>query len=233
VTAQGKHLLMRFSAHPTSGGRPLTLRTHMRMSGSWHIYRPGQRWQRARRDMRIVVATDAYLAVAFLVPVAELLDDRALARDPALHRLGPDLLGDSFDEDEALRRMRTRPALAMSELLLDQTVVAGAGNVYRSEALFLAGIDPGKPVAAIPDEKLRELLTTVRRVMRANVRPDAPGGITTYVGLRRTTRQSDPGARLWVYGRRGQPCRRCGTPIAYRKTGPDVRGLYHCPTCQR
>ncbi len=235
VQAAGKHLLMRFGAHPGEGGAPLTLRTHMRMSGSWHIYRPGDRWQRSRRDMRILVATEAYLAVAFSVPVAELLDDRALARDPTLRRLGPDLLGEAFDPTEALRRLRARPAAPIGELLLDQSVVAGAGNVYRSELLFLARLDPDRPVADIPDEKLGELLAIAERTMRANVATGGlsrDGSIVTYTGLRRTTHRSDPSARLWVYGRRNQPCRRCGTPIAYKKTGVHARGLYHCPTCQ-
>jgi endonuclease VIII len=236
VVAQGKHLLMRFSAHPERGGRPLTLRTHMRMSGSWHIYRPGERWQRPRRDMRVVVATAAYVAVAFSVPVAEFLDDGALARDPTLRRLGPDLLAATLDSAEALRRLRARPAQALSEVLLDQSVVAGAGNVYRSELLFLAGLDPFRPVADVSDEKLTELLAIAARVMGANVHarsPDRGGGIVTYAGLRRTAHRRDPGERLWVYGRRGKPCRRCGNPIAYRKTGINVRGLYYCPVCQR
>ena len=235
VRAEGKHLLMRFSGPPSGAGGPVTLRTHMRMSGSWHIYRPGERWQRPRRDMRVVVTTDAYVAVAFSVPVAEFLDDHALARDPVLRRLGPDLLADSFDPAEALRRMRARPALPMSELLLDQSVVAGAGNVFRSELLFLARVDPAQPVGAVTDEKLSELLAIAARVMRANLDPDRrrhEAGIVTYTGLRRTTGRADPGERLWVYGRSGKPCRRCGTPIAYRKTGPDARGLYYCPTCQ-
>ena len=121
VWAEGKHLLMRFS-----GG--LTLRTHMRMSGSWHIYKPGQRWQRPRRDLRVLIETDAYLAVAFLVPVAEFLDDHALARSPALQRLGPDLLGETFDPAEARRRLRARPDLPLSEVPLDQSLAAGAGD---------------------------------------------------------------------------------------------------------
>ena len=236
VRAEGKHLLMRFSEHPTRGGGPLTLRTHMRMSGSWHIYRPGERWQRSRRDMRVVVSTEAFLAVAFSVPVAEFLDDRALERDPTLGRLGPDLLGEGFDAAEALRRARALPALPLSELLLDQSIVAGAGNVFRSEALFLAGLDPARAVGEVSDAQLAGLLATAARIMRANLNPAArrpEAGIVTYTGLRRTTGRGDPGARLWVYSRRGQPCRRCATPIAYRKTGPHARGLYFCPTCQR
>jgi endonuclease-8 len=226
IWAEGKHLLMRFS-----GG--LTLRTHMRMSGSWHIYKPGQRWQRPRTEMRVLIETDAYLAVAFLVPVAEFLDDRALERSPTLHRLGPDLLGETFDPAEARARLRARPDQPMSEVPLDQSIAAGAGNVYRSESLFLSKLDPARMASAVSDADIEALFTLLRKLMRANVAPGASGQIVTYTGLRRTTGRSDPGERLWVYGRGNKPCRRCGTPIAYRKVGPDARGLYFCPKCQR
>ena len=238
VWAEGKHLLIGFS-----GG--LTLRTHMRMSGSWHIYRAGERWQRPRSEMRVLIETDAgsgtgiaaerFVAVGFLVPVAEFLDDRALARSPALLRLGPDLLGDGFDPALARQRLRAGPDQPMSEVLLDQSVAAGAGNVYRSEVLFLSQIDPALPASALSDEKLDALFALARKLMRANASgvDGAAGRIVTYSGLRRTTGRGDPSERLWVYGRGGKPCRRCGTPIAYRKTGPDARGLYFCLTCQR
>jgi endonuclease-8 len=232
VWSEGKHLLMRFSG-------ALTLRTHMRMSGSWHIYRAGERWRHPRREMRIVIETEpvpgaeTFVAVAFQVPVAEFLDARALPRSPALPRLGPDLLGETFDAAEARQRLRARPDQPMSEVLLDQGVAAGAGNVYRSEALFLAGIDPARPASAVSDADIEKLYALVRKLMKANVAPGASGGMVTYRGLRRTTHRSDEGERHWVYGRGGKPCRRCGTPIAYRKTGPDARGLYYCPQCQR
>ena len=232
VWAEGKHLLLGFS-----GG--LTLRTHMRMSGSWHIYRPGQRWQRPRRDLRVLIETDAYLAAAFSVPVAEFLDDQALRRSPELARLGPDLLGADFDPALARQRLRARPDQPMSEVLLDQSVAAGAGNVYRSEVLFLSKIDPAKLASAVSDAQVEALFALARKLMQANLRPAAAaagapgqGQIVTYTGLRRTTGRLDPGEHHWVYGRAGKPCRRCGTPIAYRKVGPDVRGLYFCPRCQ-
>lgn len=238
VVAEGKHLLMHFSARAAGDGAgtgsagPLTLRTHMRMSGSWHIYRPGQRWQRPKSEMRILIETDAYLAVAFLVPVAEWLDARALPRSEALARLGPDLLADSFDPAAARARLRARPDQPMSEVLLDQSIAAGAGNVYRSESLFLAGIDPAAPASTLADAQIEALFALARKLMRANVNAESSAGIVTYTGLRRTTGRSDPGERLWVYGRGGKPCRKCGTPIEYRKVGRDVRGLYFCPRCQ-
>src|SRR3954470_6605902 len=135
VSAAGKHVLMRFS-----GG--LVLRTHMRMNGSWHIYRPGERWLRPRRDMRIVVATAGYEAVGFNVPVAEFLSGKAIDRQPDLRLLGPDLLAEGFDEGEAVARLRARPANTIADAILNQRAVAGIGNVYKSEVLFLCGINP-------------------------------------------------------------------------------------------
>ena len=139
VTASGKHILMRFS-----GGQ--VLRTHMRMNGSWHIYRPGEPWQRPRRDMRIVVATADYVAVGFSIPVAEFIAASNLARHEELRRLGPDLLSETFDTGEALRRMKERPAQLIADVLLNQRVMAGIGNVYKSEVLFSCGINPFTPV---------------------------------------------------------------------------------------
>ena len=224
VTAQGKHLLIAFS-----GG--LVLRTHLRMNGSWHIYRPGEPWQRSRRDMRVVVATSEYEAVAFNVPVAEFLRERDLRRQEDLRRMGPDLLADDFDRAEALRRMRARPALTVGDALLNQRIVAGAGNVYRSEVLFLCGIHPQARVDAVSDAALDQVLSTAQRLMRANV-IDPQSTIVTYRGVRRTTRRADPAERLWVYGRARKPCRRCGTPIRVTRIGPHARLTYYCPRCQ-
>lgn len=243
VWSEGKHLLMRFS-----GGH--TLRTHMRMNGSWHIYRPGDAWQRPRRDLRILIETGpappdpatgattdptGFVAVAFSVPVAELLDERALARSPALRRLGPDLLAETFDPSVARERARAGPDRPISEIPLDQSVAAGAGNVYRSEVLFLCRLLPSRPTSSVSDGELEALFMLTRKLMRANISATGAAGgpqIVTYTGLRRTTGRSDPGERLWVYGRAGRPCRRCGTPISYQKVGPDARGLYFCPSCQ-
>ena len=224
VTAAGKHLLMRFS-----GGR--VLRTHMRMNGSWHIYRRGEPWQRPRRDMRIVVATDTFEAVGFNVPVAEFLDARGMARQEDLRQMGPDLLADDFDEDDAVRRFRERGDREIGDALLNQRIVAGAGNVYKSEVLFLCRVNPFARVATIDDDALRRIVGTARKYLRANV-TDPRGGIVTYTGYRRTTRRADPGERLYVYGRARQPCRRCGTRIRVKAQGPHARLTYWCPACQ-
>ena len=225
VSAAGKHLLMRFSGD-------LVLRTHMRMNGSWHIYRPGERWQRSGSDMRIVVATGDFVAVAFNVPVAEFLTARTLARQPDLRQLGPDLLGTAFDVADATRRIRERAGDAIADVILNQRVMAGAGNVYKSEVLFLCRVNPFTAVAALTDAQVADVVETARSLLAANVGATATGGIVTYVGMRRTTRRADPGERLWVYGREGLPCRECGTLIARRAQGPDARLTYWCPRCQ-
>lgn len=225
VASAGKHLLMRFSGD-------LVLRTHMRMNGSWHIYRAGERWRRPRRDMRIVIATAGYEAVAFNVPVAEFIPARDIEHHDELRRLGPDLLGDDFDTAEALRRFRRHAGLAIADALLDQRIVAGAGNVYKSEVLFACRIDPFAAVESLTDAQLTAIVDTARKFLRANVGSSLPA-MTTYTGYRRTTRLGNPSDRLWVYGRGGKPCRRCETPIAVRKHGDDARLTYWCPNCQR
>ena len=224
VAARGKHLLMRFS-----GGQ--TLRTHMRMNGSWHIYRPGERWQRPRRDMRIVVATERYEAVGFNIPVAEFIETASVAKHQELRRLGPDLLAGNFDREEAIRRLTNHADASAADALLNQRVVAGIGNVYKSEVLFACGVNPFVPVATLTAEQVACLIDTAFKLMRANVSGSlAP--MTTYTGYRRTTRRDDPRERLWVYGRGRLPCRRCGTPVRVRKQGPDARLTYWCPRCQ-
>lgn len=223
VEAAGKHVLMRFSDG-------LTLRTHMRMSGSWHIYRPGERWQRPRRDMRVAVATDAFEAIAFSVPVAEFLDERQKARHRDLRALGPDLLGETFDEDEALRRMREHDSEALADVLLNQRVLAGIGNVYKSEVLFIRGTSPFAPVKDVEDERLRSIMRTARKLLMANV-TTLEASITTYIGFRRG-RGRDESERRHVYGRARKPCRTCGTPIRVIPQGPHARLTYWCPECQ-
>jgi endonuclease-8 len=223
VTAAGKHVLMRFS-----GG--LVLRTHMRMNGSWHIYRPGETWQRARRDMRVVVSTKGFEAVGFNVPVAEFLRAADVARHDDLRLMGPDLLGVAFDEDEAVRRFRERDAVEIADAILNQRIAAGAGNIYKSEVLFLCGVNPFAPVRLVSDDTLREILAVARKHLTANVK-DPKGGITTYRGYRRGAGR-DASERRYVYGRARKPCRKCGTLIRVRAQGPHARLTYWCPKCQ-
>jgi len=224
VSTAGKHLLMHFSG-------ALVLRTHMRMNGSWHIYRRGERWQRPRRDMRVVIATDDFEAVGFSIPEAELIATRDLRRHDDLRKLGPDLLAEAFDAGEALRRLRERGDTAVADALLNQRVMAGIGNVYKSEVLFLCGVNPFLAIADVEDERLRCLLATARTHLQANV-ADPTAAIVTYRGFRRTTRRADPSERLYVYGRAGQACRKCGSRIEIRAQGRDARLTYWCPSCQ-
>jgi endonuclease VIII len=224
VTAAGKHLLMQFSGD-------LILRTHMRMNGSWHIYRPGERWQRARRDMRILISTETFEAVGFNIPVAEFTSSGALSRHNELRRLGPDLLSDEFRTDEAVQRIRERATTPIADALLNQRVVAGLGNVYKSEVLFMCRVNPFTLVRDVGDDRLAAIVDTAQQVLRANV-SEALAPMTTYSGFRKTTRRASPRERLWVYGRARLPCRRCGTPVRIRKQGLDARLTYWCPECQ-
>src|SRR5581483_7945321 len=226
VASRGKWLLMHFSGD-------LILLTHMLMSGSWHIYRPGEPWRRPRPDMRILIATADILAVAFRVPVAEFHDAASLARRGGFNQLGHDLLTHDFDEREARGSLRARPDLEIGVALLTQSVVAGMGNVYKSEVCFAARVNPFTRVAALTDPQLDALIANARKFMLANVTDQSGDQIVTYSGFRRTTRRADPSQRLWVYKRAAQPCRRCGTPIQVRKQGPDARVTFWCPECQR
>jgi endonuclease-8 len=225
VEARGKHLLIWFSGD-------LVLRTHMRMNGSWHIYRPGERWQRPRRDMRIVIETAAMHAVAFTVPVAEFVAAQELEHHEVVGGLGPDPLSNSFNADDAIMRMQAHGDTEIADVLLDQRVIAGIGNVFKSEVLFGARVNPFAPVSQLTREQLAEIVAVAIRFMRANVGASATGGIVTYAGMRRTTGRADPSARLWVYGRGAQACRRCGTPISRRRQGPFARSTYWCEKCQ-
>jgi endonuclease VIII len=224
VHSTGKHLLIHFSGD-------LVLRTHMRMNGSWHIYRPGEKWQRARRDMRIFLATADFEAVGFNIPVAEFMSESAVAKNPALRSLGPDVLADDFDSGKVVDNLRARSESEIAEALLNQRVLAGLGNVYKSEILFMCGINPFTLVGNLSEADLTSLVDASRRVLKTNV-SDGLELMTTYSGLRRTTGRHDPRDRLWVYGRARLPCRRCATLILVRKQGPDARLTYWCPRCQ-
>jgi endonuclease VIII len=224
VEARGKHLLIWFSGD-------LVLRTHMRMNGSWHIYRPGERWQRPHRDMRIVIETATMHAIAFTVPVAEFVTSAELAQSP-VEQLGPDPLAEGFNRDDAIERLQARSDVEIADALLDQTAIAGIGNVYKSEVLFGARVNPFLKVNQLTRDQLATIVDVATRFMRANVADSTRAGIVSYSGMRRTTGRANPSDSLWVYGRTGRPCRRCGTPISRQKQGPFVRSTYWCPRCQ-
>ncbi len=222
VESQGKNLLIRFD-----GG--LQLRTHLRMNGSWHRYRPGERWRRPPGRARLVLEVDGAVAVCFDAPVVELFETRSEGLHPSLSRLGPDLVGPNFDAAEAHRRLRApeRANLQVAVALLDQRALAGIGNVYKNEVLWIERVSPFVTVGSLDDATLERLVATARRLMRANIDPRR--------GAERTTTAGDRGApgSLYVYGRTRRPCRRCGGPIAVTRQGDEVpRSTYWCPACQ-
>jgi endonuclease-8 len=225
VESRGKWLLIHFSDD-------LILVTHMLMSGSWHIYRTGERWQRPRSQMRAVVATADFEAVAFNVPVAKFYTATTLARNSAIPKLGPDLLGADFAAEEARARLLALGDEEIANVLLNQRVMAGMGNVYKSEVLFACGVHPFRLVSTLTAAEIDCILERARRFLEMNVKDGAGGEMVTYTGLRRTTGAADPGARLWVYRRQGKECRRCGSAIRMQKQGTGARSTYWCPVCQ-
>jgi endonuclease-8 len=218
VEAQGKHLLIR-----VSGG--LTLHTHMRMTGSWHVYPAGERWRKAPRQARLVLEAGDRVAVCFSAPVVELLTEREEVAHPSLRRLGPDVLvPGSFDPVVVAARARARAAASPTagELLLDQQVVAGIGNIYRCESLFLCRVWPWTPSAGLPGATVADLVQTASRLMSVNAHATAAA-----------SRAFDgPPDRTWVYRRAGRPCRRCATTLQRAVLGRQARAVYWCPTCQ-
>jgi endonuclease VIII len=220
VEAVGKHLLVHFD-----GG--LSLDTHMRMTGSWHLYRAGERWRRPPRLMRCRLLVPSWEAVCFSAPVVRTYrrDGRAgrpdAVGDPVGH-LGPDLCDDGADLDEAVARMADliESGTAIADVLLDQRVAAGIGNVYKSEVLFACGVDPFTPVEEVGPDLRRRLVEMASRLLRANLATS-----------RRTTVAGPPGS-VAVYGRQRRPCRRCATPIRMARHGHHRRTTYWCPSCQ-
>lgn len=216
VEALGKHLLIHFE-----GG--LVLRTHLRMTGSWHVYREGERWQKAPHLARALVGADSgWVAVCFQAPVVETFHERG-PLPVVLANLGPDLCRPESLDDAALDAVVARAArlttagTTLGEALLDQRIAAGIGNVYKSEACFSVGLAPGTPIELVDDAERRRVWAVAARQLQAN--------------LGHAERRTHP-AGLAVYGRRGQPCHRCGTPVRMARQGEQARSSYWCPVCQ-
>jgi endonuclease VIII len=226
VEARGKWLLLHFSG----GG---ILASHLLMNGRWHIYRRGERWQLARIHMRILIENEQYEAVGFRVPVARMHNQQSLDRDLRVAVPENDLLRKEFDAAAALERLRSRPDKSIADALLDQSVLAGVGNVFKSEICFVNSLHPFRTVASLTREEAAAIIASAQKLLRANVLEDSGDTIVTYRGQqRRTTHASDPSQSLWVYGRNGEPCRRCGEPIRRRIQGADARVTFWCPQCQ-
>ncbi len=226
VEPRGKWLLIHFSG----GG---TLATHMLMSGSWHIYRRGERWQQPRANMRIVLENSEYVAVGFRVPVAKMLRAQDVERTLHLPPQSIDVLSDKFDAAEVAHRVAAHRTEEIGDVLLHQEVIAGVGNVFKSEICFVSAANPFCKVSQLNSESISALVAASRRLVLANVLEDSSDAIVTYGGRkRRTTHESDPSASLWVYGRHGEPCRKCGEGIRRRIQGPDARVTFWCAQCQ-
>lgn len=221
----GKHHLIVFSGD-------VILRTHMRMNGSWHLYRHGERWWRGPQAMRVRLDTADWVAVAFQVPVAEFVTSTQLASTDPVAKLGPDLLGRQFDRDEAVRRLSASGHQPIAMSLLDQRLVAGIGNVYKSEVLFMAGVNPFTPASAVRQPVLERLIDIARGLLKDNVIDGSASRIQTYRTLRMTNPATNHDDSLWVYRRAGKPCRQCATPIEMKKMGIEARSTYWCPNCQ-
>ncbi len=203
VESHGKNLLLHFG--------DLVLHSHMGMNGSWHVYPRGARWRKPRRSAWAVLAGDAQEAVQFGGPTLRLIPAARLARDPQLARLGPDVLAPAFDPAPVIAAMRTDPGRGLGDALLDQNLVAGIGNIFKSEACFAARVDPWRPVGDLDDDELGAVLAAARSQMLSAV---------------------ESGRHTYAVYRARRPCPVCRGRIAARGQGDANRTTYWCPNCQ-
>jgi endonuclease-8 len=212
VNAHGKHLLIHFS-------NGWTLRTHLQMTGSWRTYRPGEHWNITPGKARAVLETADVVAVCFAAPTVQLAPWHVVSQ--RLDYLGPDLMGDFDAAEIAARLYEMAGDAAIAEAIVDQRIVAGIGNVYKSELLFLERVHPYTPASSVELPVVAAVLRRAHDLLLANR------------GRHRTTTgRRGPGQQSWVYGRAGQPCRRCGTVIQTGQQGRLQRSTYWCPSCQ-
>jgi endonuclease-8 len=205
VWAHGKHLLLGFGE--------LSLHSHLGMSGGWHFYRPGAHWRRPRSSAWAVLSGGGWEVPQFGGPTLRVGSSSRLRRDPQLLRLGPDILAEDFDAGAAVAAIRRDPTRGLGDALLDQHLVAGIGNIFKSEACFAARVDPWRAVGDVPDEELDEVIRAAREQMLAAV-------------------ESGGRHRFQVYKRRQGACPRCRGPISSRGQGDANRTTYWCPRCQ-
>jgi endonuclease-8 len=222
VSALGKHFLVAI-------GPRQVLHVHLGLNGSWHRYKAGEAWQRDRRLAWVRIATADWELVCFSAKVAELVPRAELRRHPVLSRLGPDLLAEEVDWDEVLERARRRAPPTVGDLLFDQSIACGIGNAFKNEILFLAGLHPDTPPAALSAEAILDLYRTGRELLGRNL-----GGWP-----RTTTRPVNPNERwpaeeprYFVFERTGEPCLRCGAAIELFRQGDFATLTYLCPRCQ-
>jgi endonuclease VIII len=217
VESNGKHLFITFDTP-----RRAVLHTHMKMSGSWHVYRPGERWWEPESEARVVIRTEQVVAPCFHPPIVELLAEHELGLHQVVGGLGPDIIRDEFDIDEAIRRLRNDQDRDVATALLDQSVISGIGNVFKVEALFLARTSPWAQVRDLEDATLRAIVEHARTLIRLN-RDGRPR--RTHFGL-------NASERMWVDERAGLPCHVCGTMVESGWHPDEVRKSWYCPKCQ-
>ena len=214
VRSQGKNMLISFD-------NGLVLRGHLRMNGTWHVYRPDEPWRIPEREARLVLEVDGATVVNFSAPVIELLEERALTVHAPIGNLGPDLLDEEFDLVEAFRRLRdpSRAELTVGDAIMDQRALAGIGNIWKNESLFYAGLNPWRRVAELSDAELALVVEKAQALLRASV--GKPNSLN--VRFR---------PAMYVYGRGGQACRRCYSRLRSGPQGVDIRHTVWCPKCQ-
>ena len=212
--SQGKNLFVRFD-------NGLALRGHLRMYGTWHVYRPGESWRFPENQARLVLEVADAVVVNFNAPVIELLEDRAIAYHRPIEALGPDLLAETFDAQEAFRRFRdpVHASRTIGDAIMDQRIMAGVGNIWKHETLFRCRINPWSTVAELDDDAIHEIIDVARNLLLASVhRPNNLG-----IGRR---------PKMFVYMRGGQPCLRCHTRLRRARQVEDIRFTAWCPVCQ-
>jgi endonuclease-8 len=218
VLAKGKHLFIELD-------NDWTLRSHLGMYGSWHRYREGENWRKPRRQVSLEIAAGGDVYICFNAKEVELIEAASVRRRILDARVGPDLSGPEVDLSQVVRRAREIPSddWLVADLLLDQRVAAGIGNVYKSEVLFIVGVLPQRRPATLSEAVLQRCYVTAADLLRRNLG-----------GGPRTTRFENGGAgRLWVYGRAGLPCLRCGKQqVRAARLGKDQRPTFWCPACQ-
>jgi endonuclease-8 len=209
VDAHGKHLFLHFEGE-------LVIHSHLRMTGSWGTYRPGQRWRRSPRRAWLVLTADGRQVVQFDGPVLELMTESRSRFDQRIAGLGPDIIKEPFDETRVLRRLREEdPTRPIGDVLLQQQVVAGIGNLWKVEGCWMAQVDPWRPAGRVSDDEVLSILRHVRPKMQQSARDGMQDRFKV------------------VYGTKGRPCPRCGTRIEERGQWDDNRPTYWCPGCQR
>lgn len=212
--AQGKHLLIELDTGHL-------LRTHLLMHGTIRVRDGCHEGPITNPHIRWLLASADKTAVCLDAPSVELLHEKQLSSHPILSRLGPDVLGPELDTAEVMSRLRREPERAIGSALMDQGILAGVGNVYKSEVLFITETSPFARIADLDEARLLSIIGTARSLMRRNVG-----------GPRRTTPRGRIAAPYWVYGRSGEPCMRCGARILMQRQGPLARSTYHCAVCQ-